>query len=52
MWQSTLRVCPDPLDNGQPDARSFIGFGRVQPLEDAEQLINIAHIESDAVVTN
>src|SRR5204862_5699849 len=40
----------DPPDGGQTDAGAFELLGPVQPLEDAEQLVGILHVEPGAVV--
>ena len=40
----------DPLHDGEADAGALIVLGPVQPLEDAEQLVGVAHVEADAVV--
>src|SRR5271165_1640122 len=42
----------DALNRGQADTSAFEGLLRVKPLEDAEQLVGILHVESDPVVSN
>jgi len=37
---------------GQPDARPFEFIGAVEALEDAKELVDIRHVESDAVVAH
>src|SRR3982751_3266751 len=40
----------DPLHVGQADARAFEFLGLVQPLEHAEQLVDVLHLEAHAVI--
>src|SRR5438876_3199187 len=40
----------DALDDCKTDARAPIFLGPVQPLEDAEQLVGVPHVEADAIV--
>src|SRR5438093_9370425 len=40
----------DPLHDGQADAGALVVLGVVQPLEHAEELVGVAHVEADAVV--
>src|SRR6266542_550779 len=40
----------DPLDDGEADPGPLILLGPVHPLEHPEQLVRVAHVESDAVV--
>src|SRR5712691_7747967 len=42
----------DPPDGGQTNAGAFELLGPVQPLEDAEQLVGILHVEPGAVVAD
>src|SRR5580658_9968104 len=42
----------DPVHDGQPDAGTFELIRGMQPLEDAEELLRIAHIEARAVVAH
>ena len=42
----------DALHRSQPDARALERFRRVQPLEYAEQLIYVLHLETDSIVAN
>src|SRR3569832_1859509 len=42
----------DPLHGGQTDARAFALAGRVPPLEGAEQLVGVGHVEPRAVVAH
>jgi hypothetical protein len=42
----------DALDIGQTNARALELVHAVEPLKDAEELITIAHIEPDTVITN
>src|SRR5674476_1244706 len=42
----------DALHGGQTDTRAFELAGRVQPLEGAEQLVRIGHVEAGAVVAH
>src|ERR1700756_4025608 len=42
----------DALNRRQTDTRAFEGLLRVKPLEDAEQLVRIFHVEADAIVSN
>src|SRR5271165_714142 len=42
----------DALNRGQADTGTLESFLRVKPLEDAEQLVGIFHVESDPVVSN
>src|SRR6266852_908482 len=52
------RVGPDPaavavdhpLDDGKAHAGSLVLFGAVEPLEPAEELVGVAHVEAGAVV--
>jgi len=45
-----------PLNNtadiGQPNAGALEFMGAVEPLKDAKELIDILHIEADAVIAN
>src|SRR5262245_60484119 len=53
-----LRFGPDPppmavddaLDDRQAHARALIVLGAVEALEDAEELVGVAHVKADAVV--
>jgi len=40
----------DAAHAGQPDPVALELLGRVQALEDAKQLVHVAHVETDAVV--
>src|SRR5438093_1586472 len=40
----------DALHDGQADSGPLVLLGPVQPLEDAEQLVGVAHVEADPVV--
>jgi len=42
----------DPLHDRQADAGARIFAGFVQTLEDPEQLVDVLHIEADAVVAH
>ncbi len=42
----------DPPDVGEPDARALELVVRVQPLEHAEQLVRVLHVEAVAVVAH
>jgi len=42
----------DALDYGEPDPCAFKLINAVQPLEHAEDLVHILHVEPDAVVFN
>src|SRR5665647_528263 len=42
----------DALHGGQTDTRAFELAGRVQPLEGAEELVGIGHVEAGAVVAH
>ena len=42
----------DTSHTRKPDACSFEFFRAMQPLEHAEQLVHIAHVEADAVVAH
>ena len=54
----TLRPDPpavpldDPLDDRQADAGAFEFVRGMQPLENAEQLADVPHVEAGAVVTH
>jgi hypothetical protein len=40
----------DALHDGKPDSGAFIILRPMEALEDAEQLVGIGHVESNAVV--
>ena len=42
----------DPAHIGEADARSFKFVGPVQPLEDAEQFVEILHVEPDSIIAD
>src|SRR5271157_6553998 len=42
----------DALNRGQADTGTLESLLRVKPLEDAEQLVGVFHVESDPVVSN
>ena len=42
----------DPLDDGQADAGSRIFLGSMQALKYTKKLVDIAHIEANAIVSN
>src|SRR5215468_9376022 len=40
----------DPLHGGEADSGAFESIGPVETLEDAEELVDVSHVEADAVV--
>ena len=42
----------DPLHDREADARAFVLLRAVQPLEDAEKFVRVAHVEAGAVVAD
>ena len=42
----------DAAHVGEPDTGALEFVATVEPLEDAEQLVHVLHVEADAVVAN
>src|SRR5437899_1142691 len=42
----------DALNDGEPNARTFEVLGAVEPLENAEELVGVLHLEACSIVAD